>query len=294
MAEITANSVKELRESTGCGMMDCKKALVACDGDMDKAAEYLREKGLAKAAKKASRIAAEGLVKIYKEGNVGVILEVNAETDFVAKNAEFQAFVENVAKVIAKGNPASVEELLSMEYPEGGTVSDALTNKIAVIGENMTIRRFERMEGTISSYDHDNGRIGVMLLLDASESDDAALVGKNLCMHIAMYAPTYIAEGDVPAEVVEHEKEVLKIQAMNEGKPEAIAEKMVQGRIKKFFSNVCLNDQAYIMDEDITVAKYIEDNLSGAKVLKFVRYEKGEGLAKKEENFADEIASMLK
>ncbi len=294
MAEITAKIVKDLRESTGCGMMDCKKALVECDGDMDKAAEYLREKGLAKAAKKASRIAAEGLVKIYRDGKTGVILEVNAETDFVAKNADFQAFVENVAKVIAEKAPASVEELLTMDYPEGGTVSDALTNKIAVIGENMTIRRFERMEGTIASYDHDNGRIGVMVLLDAPEGDEAAAMGKNLSMHIAMYAPTYVAVEDVPAEVVDHEKEVLKLQAMNEGKPEAIAEKMVQGRIRKFFEGVCLNEQAYIMDEDIKVSKYIEDTLKGAKVLKFVRYEKGEGLEKKEENFADEIASMLK
>ncbi len=294
MAEITAKIVKDLRESTGCGMMDCKKALVECDGDMDKAAEYLREKGLAKAAKKASRIAAEGIVKIYKDGKTGVILEVNAETDFVAKNAEFQTFVENVAKVIAEKAPADVEALLAMDYPEGGTVSDALTNKIAVIGENMTIRRFERMEGTIASYDHDNGRIGVMVLLDAPESDEAALMGKNICMHIAMYAPTYIAIEDVPAEVVEHEKEVLKIQAMNEGKPEAIAEKMVQGRIRKFYESVCLNEQAYIMDEDIKVSKYIDDTIKGSKVLKFVRYEKGEGLEKREDNFAEEIASMLK
>ncbi len=294
MAEITAKAVKDLREATGCGMMDCKKALVECDGDMEKASEYLREKGLAKAAKKASRIAAEGLVKIYKEGNVGVILEVNAETDFVAKNAEFVAFVENVAKVIAKENPANVEELLTMAYPEGGTVSDALTNKIAVIGENMTIRRFERMEGTIASYDHDNGRIGVMTLISAPESDEVALMGKNICMHIAMYTPTYVAIEDVPSEVVEHEKEVLKVQAMNEGKPEAIAEKMVQGRIRKFYDGICLNEQAYIMDEDIKVSEYIKNTCDGAKVIKFVRYEKGEGLEKREDNFAEEIASMLK
>ncbi|MBR6720180.1 MAG: elongation factor Ts, partial [Clostridia bacterium] len=244
MAEITAKIVKDLRESTGCGMMDCKKALVECDGDMEKAAEYLREKGLAKAAKKASRIAAEGTVKLYVDGNVGVILEVNAETDFVAKNADFQAFVENVAKVVAKENPADVADLLTKAYPEGGTVQDALTNKIAVIGENMTIRRFERMEGVIATYNHDNGRIGVMTLIDAPASDDVAAMGKNLCMHIAMYAPKYIAQADVPAEVVAHEQEVLKTQAMNEGKPEAIAEKMVQGRIRKFFSEVCLLDQA--------------------------------------------------
>ena len=294
MAEITAKIVKDLRESTGCGMMDCKKALVECDGDMEKAAEYLREKGLAKAAKKASRIAAEGTVKLYVDGNVGVILEVNAETDFVAKNADFQAFVENVAKVVAKENPADVADLLTKAYPEGGTVQDALTNKIAVIGENMTIRRFERMEGVIATYNHDNGRIGVMTLIDAPASDDVAAMGKNLCMHIAMYAPKYIAQADVPAEVVAHEQEVLKTQAMNEGKPEAIAEKMVQGRIRKFFSEVCLLDQAYIMDEDITVAKYIDTTVAGAKVLKFVRYEKGEGIEKREDNFADEIASMLK
>ncbi len=294
MAEITAKIVKDLRESTGCGMMDCKKALVECDGDMEKAAEYLREKGLAKAAKKASRIAAEGTVKLYVDGNVGVILEVNAETDFVAKNADFQAFVENVAKVVAKENPADVADLLTKAYPEGGTVQDALTNKIAVIGENMTIRRFERMEGTIATYNHDNGRIGVMTLIDAPANDEVAAMGKNLCMHIAMYAPKYIAQADVPAEVVAHEQEVLKTQAMNEGKPENIAEKMVQGRIRKFFSEVCLLDQAYIMDEDITVAKYIDSTVAGAKVLKFVRYEKGEGIEKREDNFADEIASMLK
>lgn len=294
MAAITAQIVKELRESTGCGMMDCKKALVECDGDMEKAAEYLREKGLAKAAKKASRIAAEGTVKLYVEGNVGVIVEVNAETDFVAKNADFQSFVENVAKVIAKCAPADVEALLTLPYPEGGTVGDALTNKIAVIGENMTIRRFERMEGTIATYNHDNGRIGVMVVLDAENNDAVAQMGKNICMHIAMYAPKYIKEADVPSDVVEHEKEVLKVQAVNEGKPEAIAEKMVQGRIRKFFGEVCLYNQAYIMDEDITVAKYMEDTVKGASVVRFARYEKGEGIEKREDNFAEEIASMLK
>lgn len=294
MAEITAQIVKDLREATGCGMMDCKKALVECDGDMDKAAEYLREKGLAKAAKKASRIAAEGTVKMLVEGNVGVIVEVNAETDFVAKNADFQEFVENVAKVIAKENPASVEELLTKSYPAGGTVGDALTNKIAVIGENMNIRRFERVEGTIATYDHDNGRIGVMVVLDAPASDEAQAMGHNICMHIAMYNPKYVAIENVPAEVVEHEKEVLTAQAMNEGKPKEIAEKMVNGRIRKFYGEVCLNEQAYIMDEDITVAKYIENTLPGAKVAKFMRYEKGEGLEKREDNFAEEIASMLK
>ncbi|MDO5479631.1 MAG: translation elongation factor Ts, partial [Clostridia bacterium] len=218
----------------------------------------------------------------------------NAETHDVAKNPDFQAFVVNVALVVAKENPADVSDLLTKAYPEGGTVQDALTNKIAVIGENMTIRRFERMEGVIATYNHDNGRIGVMTLIDAPASDDVTAMGKNLCMHIAMYAPKYIAQADVPAEVVAHEQEVLKTQAMNEGKPEAIAEKMVQGRIRKFFSEVCLLDQAYIMDEDITVAKYIDTTVAGAKVLKFVRYEKGEGIEKREDNFADEIASMLK
>ncbi|MDP4133609.1 MAG: translation elongation factor Ts [Bacillota bacterium] len=298
MAEITASIVKELREETGCGMMDCKKALVECDGDKEKAAEYLREKGLSKAAKKAGRIAAEGIVYNYVNKNVGVVVEVNAETDFVAKNADFQGFVANIAKTIAEKNPADVEALLACEYPTGGSVSDELTNKIATIGENMNIRRFTRMEGTIASYTHDGGRIGVMVLLDAPENEATLELGKKLAMQIACYSPEYVAIADVPTDVVAHEKEVLKIQAMNEGKPENIAEKMVEGRIRKFYDGACLLEQAYIMDEDIKVSKHIDDvakeNGISISVKQFVRYEKGEGLEKRQDNFAEEIANLVK
>ena len=258
----TAKDVKELREMTGCGMMDCKKALTEADGDKDKAVEILREKGLATAAKKAGRIASEGIVLDYVDGNVGVIVEVNAETDFVAKNEQFTDFVKAVAKTVAVKNPADVEELKTMQI-EGGsqTVGEELTEKIAKIGENMNIRRFARYEGTVASYIHGGGRIGVLVNFDTdcADKEGFAQFAKDIAMQVAAAGAQYLDRDAVPAEVVEKEKEILSIQAKNEGKPEKIIEKMVMGRINKFYKEVCLLDQEFIKDGDLSVQKYIDN-----------------------------------
>lgn len=302
---ITANAVKELRERTGCGMMDCKKALTEANGDTDKAIELLREKGLAAAAKKAGRIAAEGLVTSVVDGNVGVVLEVNSETDFVAKNAEFVGFVDTVAAQIIKNNPADVESLYEESFmgDSSKTVKDALNDKIATIGENMSIRRFERYEGVLEAYIHGGGRIGVLVqfkLADESKKDTEAFKGlaKDLAMQVAAALPQFVKETDVPAEVVEKEKEILSAQALNEGKPANIVEKMVIGRIQKFYKEICLIDQPYIKDPDKTVKAHIgeigKEIGTDIEVVRFARFEKGEGLEKKEDNFADEVANMVK
>lgn len=297
----TAKDVAALRERTGCGMMDCKKALTEANGDMDKAIELLREKGLAAAAKKSGRIAAEGLVVSVVEGNVGVVLEVNAETDFVAKNADFVAFVNSVAQTIIKENPADIEALNEMKcVGTDMTVAEALREKILVIGENMNIRRFERLEGALVPYVHGGGKIGVMVQFDTDCADKDGFVacGKDIAMQVAAAAPQYLSKEEVPSEVVDKEKEILTAQAINEGKPAAIAEKMVNGRIAKYYKEVCLLEQPFIKDDDLTVAKYVENvakELGGKLALtKFIRFEKGEGLEKREDNFADEVASMMK
>lgn len=299
----TAKDVKDLRERTGCGMMDCKKALSETDGDMDKAIEILREKGLAAAAKKAGRIAAEGLVVsvVDSDKKVGVVLEVNAETDFVAKNEKFVAFVNDVAKTIIDNNPADIAALeeLTMSGSDR-TVAEELRDKILTIGENMKIRRFERLEGDLVAYVHGGGRIGVMVKFDTdvADKDGFATYAKDVAMQIAAAVPQYLNKADVPAEVVEKEKEILTAQAINEGKPANIAEKMVMGRINKFYKEVCLSEQPFIKDGDITVAKYTDNTAKalGGKIamVSFVRFEKGEGLEKREDNFADEVASMMK
>jgi len=300
MAAFTAKDVQALRESTGCGMMDCKKALTESNGDMEKAAEFLREKGLAAAAKKAGRIAAEGVVHAAVEDGVGVVVEVNSETDFVAKNADFLAFVADVGKTIAKENPADVEALGEMKLSGGASVADGLRDKILVIGENMKIRRFARYEGDVVTYVHGGGRIGVMVKFDTdvAAKDGFATFAKDVAMQIAAVSPLYVGEENVPADVVEKEKEILTAQAVNEGKPQNIAEKMVQGRIQKFYKEVCLLDQPYVKNGDITVGQYVADTakeLGGSiKVTDFVRFEKGEGLEKREDNFADEVAGMIK
>ena len=290
---ITASQVKELREKTGAGMMDCKKVLTETNGDEEKAIELLRERGIAKAAKKADRIASEGLVAAYvtADKKVGAVVEVNAETDFVAKNDEFKQFVADVVKQVAEKNPANVEELLaqpSISEPDK-TVQEVLTNKIATIGENMSIRRFERFEtdGMIESYIHGEGKIGV--LLDITGGDET--LAKDVCMQIAAAKPEFLDRESVPAERLDKEMEILKAQAMNEGKPEAIAEKIVQGRIGKFYSEICLVDQEFVKDPDTTVGKLVASK--GAKLNRFARFEKGEGLAKKEENFAEEVAKQI-
>ena len=290
---ITASQVKELREKTGAGMMDCKKVLTETNGDEEKAIELLRERGIAKAAKKSDRIAAEGLVATYvsDDNKVGVVVEVNAETDFVAKNEEFRAFVADVAEQIAKENPANVEELLNQKSIKDSskTVGEVLTNKIATIGENMSIRRFERFEanGLIESYIHGDGKIGVLVELEGGDSN----LAKDICMQIAAARPEYLDIASVPAERVEKEMEVLKAQAMNEGKPAEIAEKMVQGRLGKFYAEICLVEQDFVKDPDTKVGKLVESK--GAKILRFARFEKGEGLQKREENFAEEVAKQI-
>lgn len=296
---ITAQSVKELREMTGCGMMDCKKALSEADGDMDKAVEYLREKGLAKAAKKAGRIAAEGIVMAYTEGKVSVVVEVNAETDFVAKNEQFLDFVKTVATAVAQKNPADVEALKAVEV-DGTTIGDMLTEKISTIGENMNIRRFVRYEGDCVTYIHAGGKIGVIVKFnsDVADKDGFEAMGKDVCMQItAMNAP-YLNREAVPADVVEHEKEILTVQAMNEGKPEEIAKKMVMGRINKFYKENCLLEQEFVKDNNFSVKQYIDDvakKLGGSiELVEYARIEKGEGIEKKEEDFAAEVASMIK
>lgn len=296
---ITAQSVKELREMTGCGMMDCKKALSETNGDMDKAVEYLRENGLAKAAKKAGRIAAEGLVATYTEGNVSVVVEVNAETDFVAKNDQFVEFVNTVAKAVAENNPSDVEALKAVSTGSA-TIGDMLTEKIATIGENMNIRRFARFEGDCVTYVHGEGKIGVIVKFDTDAADKPGFeeMGKDVCMQItAMNAP-YLNRESVPADVVEHEKEILTAQAMNEGKPEEIAKKMVMGRINKFYKENCLLEQEFVKNGDLSVKQYIDSVAKqlGAKIelVDYVRMEKGEGIEKKEDDFAAEVASMIK
>ena len=293
----TAQDVKNLREMTSCGMMDCKKALTETGGDMDKAVEYLREKGLATAAKKAGRIASEGLVKVYMNDakNVAVVLEVNSETDFVAKNSEFQDFVTSVAEVVANTNPADVDAL-NKEKLGDVTVEDALTALIAKIGENMKIRRFARFEGNVCSYTHGEGRIGVMVKAEGALDADAYEAARDVAMQIAAINPLYLSKDTVPAEDVEHEKHIILAQMKedpkNASKPENILEKMVAGKINKFFEQNCLLQQEFVKDSNFSVEKYLDSK--GVKLVDYVRFEKGEGLEKKEENFADEVASMIK
>ena len=297
----TAKDVKELRERTGCGMMDCKKALTESNGDMDKAIEFLREKGLAAVAKKAGRIAAEGIISSYvsEDGKLGAIIEVNSETDFVAKNADFVAFTDTLAKIVACENPQDVDALKALKYDDNLTVEEMLREKVLTIGENMNIRRFQRFEGNVSTYVHGGGKIGVLVNFDTDAAkDEIAQMAKNVCMQIASMSPKYKDEASVPAEEVAKEKEILTQQAINEGKPANIAEKMVAGRIKKFFKEICLLDQAYILDGDMDVKAYIKSVASeigkDVTLLDFARFEKGENLEKREDNFADEVANMIK
>ena len=290
---ITASQVKELREKTGAGMMDCKKVLTETDGDFEKAIVVLRERGIAKAAKKSDRIAAEGLVTTYvsEDGKVGAVVEVNAETDFVAKNEEFRSFVADVAKQVALKAPATVEDLLNQPSiaEEGKTVGEVLTGKIATIGENMSIRRFERFEteNMIESYIHGDGKIAVLVEMENATTE----LAKDVCMQIAAARPEYLDRESVPAERVEKEMEILKAQAMNEGKPAEIAEKVVMGRIGKFYGEICLVEQDFVKDPDIKVGKLVESK--GAKIVRFARFEKGEGPEKREENFAEEVAKQM-
>ena len=303
----TAKDVAALREKTGCGMMDCKKALTASNGDMDAALDFLREKGLAAAVKKADRIAAEGVAfaTVNADATVGVVIEVNAETDFVAKNAEFQNFVKICAETVMAQNPADVEALLACKA-EGSelTIDALLKEKILVIGENIKIRRFARFEGHVAAYIHAGGRIGVLVNFDTdvASKDGFAEYAKDIAMQVAAANPSYLNEASVPAEVLDHEKEILLAQMANDpknaNKPDAIKEKMVVGRIGKFYKENCLVDQEYVKEPDLTVSKYTEKTakeLGGSiAITGFVRFEKGEGLEKRNDNFAEEIANMVK
>ena len=291
MAQITASLVKELRERTGAGMMDCKKALTQTDGDIDAAIDYLRENGIAKAAKKADRIAAEGLSYIEVKGNKAVILEINSETDFVAKNEKFVALVKNVAEAILTAEPATLEEALQVEA-QGGTVEAVINEGIATIGEKLSLRRFEVVTKSdadaFGAYSHMGGRIGVLTLIEGSTDEEAA---KDVAMHIAALAPKYLDESEVPADVLEHEKKVLTEQALNEGKPANIVEKMIVGRINKFLEEITVVNQKFVKDDSFTVEKFVASK--GGKLAKFVRYEVGEGIEKREDNFAEEVMSQV-
>lgn len=291
MAQITASLVKELRERTGAGMMDCKKALTQTDGDIDAAIDYLRENGIAKAAKKADRIAAEGLSYIEVKGNKAVILEINSETDFVAKNEKFVALVKNVAEAILAAEPATLKEALQVEA-QGGTVEAVINEGIATIGEKLSLRRFEVVTKSdadaFGAYSHMGGRIGVLTLVEGSTDEEAA---KDVAMHIAALAPKYLDESEVPADVLEHEKKVLTEQALNEGKPANIVEKMIVGRINKFLEEITVVNQKFVKDDSFTVEKFLASK--GGKLAKFVRYEVGEGIEKKEDNFAEEVMSQV-
>jgi elongation factor Ts len=287
---ITANMVKELRETTGAGMMDCKKALEAANGDMQAAIDWLRENGLSKAAKKAGRIAAEGLASILIEGDKAVIVEVNSETDFVAKNEEFISLVSTIAKTIINSDVNTVEDVLALSTEEG-TINDLIVAKTAKIGEKLSFRRFAKINKSISEvfgvYIHMGGRIASLILIDGANEE----VAKDVAMHAAAMRPQYVTRSEVPTEVIEREKEIIKEQAINEGKPAEIAEKMVTGRINKFYEEVCLEEQAFVKDSDIRVGTYVKNHNGTIKAM--YRFEVGEGMEKKEENFAEEVMNQL-
>ena len=283
---VSASAVKELREKTGAGMLDCKKALEANNGDMQASIDWLREKGISKAAKKADRIAAEGLAEIKIDGNKAAIVEVNSETDFVAKNPEFKELVDAILNTVLKTDAKEVEAVLK----EDG-LNDLLVAKIAKIGEKLSFRRFAKVEKKDSehfgAYIHMGGKIAVLTVVDGATDE----VARDVAMHAAAMRPQYVTKEEVPEEVVNHEKEVLTEQAMNEGKPKEIAEKMVQGRIQKFYKEICLAEQPFVKDGDVTVSQYVKNN--GGTIVKMIRFEVGEGMEKREENFAEEVMNQI-
>ena len=292
MATISAQLVKELREKTGAGMMDCKKALVQTDGDIDAAIDFLREKGLAAAGKKADRIAAEGTTFILENGNEAILIEVNAETDFVAKNVQFQELVSSLAEQLLAAKPASVEAALELEK-DGVKIADQISTATATIGEKLSLRRFEVKTKTdadaFGAYLHMGGRIGVLVVLEGSTEAAAA---KDVAMHIAAINPTYVSRDEVSADEVERERKVLTEQALNEGKPENIVAKMVEGRLSKYFEDVCLLDQAFVKNSDQKVRDFVKS--LGGTVTSFTRYAVGEGIEKREDNFAEEVMNQVK
>ena len=288
---ITAKQVSELRNITGAGMMDCKKALSETNGNVEAAVDWLREKGISKSAKKASRIAAEGLANIYEEGNKAVIVEVNSETDFVSKNEEFTTMIDIIGKTILNSNAKTVEEALKLICDEG-TLNDLIVAKTAKIGEKLSLRRFELIEKkdneVFGSYLHMGGKIAVLTVLEGANSE----VARDVAMQAAAMKPQYLSETDVPSDIIAHESEVLKTNAIEQGKPAEIAEKMVTGGLKKYYKEVCLLNQAFIKDSSLDVQTYVKNN--GGKVLKMIRFEVGEGMQKREENFAEEVMSQIK
>ncbi len=300
---VTAGMVKELRERTGAGMMDCKNVLVETDGDMEKAIELLREKGLAKAAKKAGRVASQGLVDLSfaSDGSKAAAIEVNAETDFVAKNEEFVEFVRTLAEMALNAEDGDMDSFMALSYKEEGTVAEALNNKISKIGENMSIRRFQTYNtpGVVYvGYIHGGGKIGVLVGLETDAAlEDVTVMGRDVAMQVASMNPRYISEADVDPEYIESEKKILVQQALNEGKPKDIVEKMVMGRLKKELKETCLLEQKFVKNGDVTVAQYVEESAKAlgkaVKVKEMLRYEVGEGIEKKEENFAEEVAKQM-
>ncbi|HCD5290238.1 TPA: elongation factor Ts [Staphylococcus aureus] len=293
MATISAKLVKELREKTGAGMMDCKKALTETDGDIDKAIDYLREKGIAKAAKKADRIAAEGLVHVETKGNDAVIVEINSETDFVARNEGFQELVKEIANQVLDTKAETVEALMETTLPNGKSVDERIKEAISTIGEKLSVRRFAIRTKTdndaFGAYLHMGGRIGVLTVVESSTDEEAA---RDVAMHIAAINPKYVSSEQVSEEEINHEREVLKQQALNEGKPENIVEKMVEGRLRKYLQEICAVDQDFVKNPDVTVEAFLKTK--GGKLVDFVRYEVGEGMEKREENFADEVKGQMK
>jgi elongation factor Ts len=304
VATITAKMVGDLRAKTGAGMMDCKKALTEAGGDMEQAVDLLRKKGLSAAAKKSGRVAAEGMIAATGNGKSGALVEVNSETDFVAKNDAFQLFAKGVADVVLTQNPADVEALKDMDFPGSGrNVGDELTHQIATIGENMNIRRLVRLEsnaGVTASYIHGAGKIGVLVQLDTDKADDpkVAETAKMLAMHVAAASPQYLNRDEVPADIVEREKDIMRVKALESGKPENIVEKIIEGQINKFFGETCLLEQVYVVDTDHKVGKVVEalaKEIGGQVTLAaYKRFQLGEGIEKKDEDFAAEVASMTK
>ncbi len=300
---ITAAMVSELRKKTGAGMMDCKKALTETGGNMDDAVDFLRKKGLAAAAKKSGRVAAEGAVVAASEGAVGALVEVNAETDFVAKNEAFQSFVSSVQGVVVANAVADVEALKGLDFPgTGRTVAEELTHQIAIIGENMDIRRLARIDagqGAVASYVHGAGKIGVLVELQTETTDEkVAALGKQIAMHVAAAAPQYLSRDEVPSVVIDKEKEIMRVKALESGKPENIVEKIIIGQINKYFGEVCLLEQAFVIDPDQKVGKVVEalakELGTDIKLNSYARFQLGEGIAKKEDDFAAEVAALSK
>ncbi len=287
----SAKDVKDLREKTGAGMLDCKKALEASEGNMEKAIDWLREKGIAKASKKESRIAAEGLSEIFVDGNKAVILEVNSETDFVAKNEEFKKFISTVGNAILNSGVTTMDDAMNLKLEDGQTISEYLVALIAKIGEKISFRRFEYVEKSDNEsfgvYSHLGGRISVLTVLEGANSE----VAKDVSMHAAAMRPLYMTRDEVPEEVLEHERGIIKEQAINEGKPADIAEKMVNGRINKYYKEVCLLEQEFIKDSDKSVEQYVKDN--NGTIKKMIRYEVGEGIEKRNDDFASEVMKQV-